>query len=307
VLFRSNSSALGSVSLLLTTNAGAGGVITPPTAVTATNDSFTFPEDSPTQILNLLANDLNATGGTVTLVSTPRLGTATVNADGTVSFTPNLNANGADSFSYTVTAGTQVSNIASVTLSITPVNDPPTAVNDTAGGVVNQPIAINVLANDTDPDGTADLANAVLVTPPAAGATVTGGVGGTFSFTATATGTYNFTYQAQDKAGALSANTATVTVVVAAAETLSITAANYTTNQSRLKVAGTVSPATVETLTLQFVSSTGTVLGTAGTTATAANGTWAIDIRGIVLPTGATAVKVTSPRGTIATSALTVK
>ena len=57
----------------------------------------------------VLANDTNATGGTVTIVSAPILGTATVNVDGSIRYTPRLNANGNDSFTYTVTVGTQVS------------------------------------------------------------------------------------------------------------------------------------------------------------------------------------------------------
>lgn len=303
---RVNSSALGSATIAVET--GIGGVSTPPTTPVALNDSFSFPEDSPPQSLAVLANDSGTAGATVALTGAPRLGTAVVNpADGSVTYTPNANASGADSFTYTVQVGTQVSNTANVTLSLTPVNDVPVAVNDNANGIVNLAVSINVLGNDTDADGAADLANAVLVTPPGAGATVTGGPGGTFTFTATAGGTYSFTYLAQDLSGADSANAATVSVQVAAAETMAISRAQYTTSKRQLRVEGTVTPAASQTVQLEFTNNAGTVLGNAGTVTASATGDWALNVSGVTLPTGATRIKATSSNGTATALALSIK
>jgi hypothetical protein len=272
----------------------------------AVNDSFTFLEDSGPQSLALLANDNNAAGGTVTLTSAPRLGTATVGAGGVVTYTPNLNANGTDSITYTVTVGTQVSNTATVTLNITPVNDAPVAVNDSRNAIANTPLQINVLANDIDPDGAADLVAAVNVTQPApAGASVSV-AGGVVTFNATAAGTYAFTYQAQDASGTTSANTATVTVQVAAAETVNITLAEYIVSKSRIKVNGSISPASNQTVRVDFVNAAGTVLGLAGTVTAGATGSWLLDTT-VAKPTGTTAVKATSSNGTVRTLALTLK
>src|SRR3954463_14212735 len=113
---RVSSSAKGSAELIVTTNAGN---ITPPATLTAVNDSFTIAEDSGAASLTVLANDIAAAGGTVTLASQPRLGIASVNADGSVTYTPNANAFGADNFTYRVTVGTTASNIANVTINIT--------------------------------------------------------------------------------------------------------------------------------------------------------------------------------------------
>ncbi|MBI4290419.1 MAG: cadherin-like domain-containing protein [Betaproteobacteria bacterium] len=285
----------------------AGGTPTPAGIPVAANDSYTFLEDSGAQSLSVLANDSNATGGTITIASAPRLGTATVGTDGVVNYTPNLNASGTDVFTYTVTTGTQVSNTATVTLNITPVNDEPIAVDNTANAIVNQPVQINVLANDTDPDGTADLVAAVNVTQPTpAGFATTSVAGGVVTFNATAGGTYTFTYQAQDASGAVSANTATVTVQVAAAETISFTRAEYIVSKSRIKVQGTISPAANQTVKVEFVNSAGTVLGTAGTVVADAAGNWTLDTT-VARPTGTSAVKATSSNGTVRSTALISK
>ncbi|MBI2317503.1 MAG: cadherin-like domain-containing protein, partial [Betaproteobacteria bacterium] len=205
----------------------------------AANDSYTFPMNSAAQVLAVLANDLNVAGGKVSLTSLPRLGTAVLNADGTVSFTPNLNATGLDAFTYTVTVGTQVSNTGSVSLDITPVNLAPTAANDAVNAIANKSRAIKVLANDTDPNGAVDIVAAVNVTQPVPAGASTSVAGGTVTFTAGAPGTYTFTYQAKDAGGLVSANTATVTVTVAAAESLSFTKAQYVVSKSRIVVSGT--------------------------------------------------------------------
>ncbi len=299
------SSAFGMNAAQVSTGLAAGAPA-PGGVPVAVNDSFSFLEDAGVQGLAILANDTNALGGTVTLTSAPRLGIALINADGTVSYTPNLNASGTDQFSYTVTVGTAVSNTGTVTLDITPVNDAPVAVADSYSAVANTPIQLNVLANDTDPDGAADLAAAVNVTQPTpAGASVSV-AGGIVTFSAGAGGSYSFSYQAQDAAGAVSANAATVTVQVAAAETLNFTRAEYVRSKSRLRAQGSIAPAAGQTLTLAFVNAAGTVLGAAGSTVADAAGNWAVDAV-VALPTGTTAVRATSSNGTVRSLALTLK
>ncbi len=295
------SSQGGTADLLVSTGTG-----TPAGIPVAVNDSVTIAEDSGPSVINVLANDGNAVGGTVTLTTAPRLWSAVLNPDGTVTYTPNANAFGSDSFTYTVTVGATVSNAGNVAVTITPVNEAPVAVNDTATTSVNVARAINVLANDSDPDGAADLAAAVNVTQPtSAGASISVSAG-TVTFTAAAAGTYTFTYQAQDSAGAVSANTATVTVTVAGAGTVAITRAQFTRSQGRLRVDGTIAPDAGQSIRVDLISSAGAVLASAGTTTEVA-GAWTVDVRGITLPTAATAVKATSSNGTVATSALTFK
>jgi hypothetical protein len=272
---------------------------------TATNDAFTFPMNSLPQVLNILANDANAVGGTVTITSAPVLGSAVVNLNGTVTFTPNLNAAGTDAFTYTVTVGTQVSNAAIVTLNITPVNLAPTAVADAFNAIAGKARVFNLLANDIDPNGVADIRFAQIVTVPV-GATATV-VGGTVTFTSATAGVKTFTYRAVDAGGLVSANTATVTVTVAAAETMAFTKNLYTVSQQKLVAAGTVAPAADQTVTVTFVNSAGVVLGTAGTAVTDATGAWLLQIVGIPLPVGTVSIKATTSNGTSSAIALTIK
>ncbi|MBL9123977.1 MAG: tandem-95 repeat protein, partial [Planctomycetaceae bacterium] len=129
---------------------------------------------------------------------------------------PTLNYNGPDSFTYTVRdSNNQLSNVATVSITVTPVNDAPTANNDNA--VTNQdvPVIINILANDTDPDSPIDPSSVVIVTPPANGTTSINPVTGAVTYTPNPgfTGTNTFTYTVKDTAGATS-NIATVTIRV---------------------------------------------------------------------------------------------
>lgn len=280
---------------------------TPPVGLPiASNDVFAFPEDSPTQNLVILGNDSNVAGGTVAITAMPRLGTALLMPDGSIDYTPALNASGADLLTYTVTIGGQVSNTGTVSIELMPVNDLPVAQNDAANAVLGNTLQINVLANDTDPDGAADLAAAQLLTLPASGATVTGGAGGVFDFLASASGSYTFTYLAQDMAGATSAVPATVTVQVSAGETLAISRAEYVSSKGRLRAQGTLSPVAQQTVRVDFANAAGTVLGYAGLATTDAAGLWQLDVA-VPLPTGANRLRATSSNGTVRTGTLSLK
>ncbi|MBE0625815.1 MAG: cadherin-like domain-containing protein [Burkholderiales bacterium] len=298
------SSGLGSTQYQVSTGFVAGPA---PAIPVAANDSYTFPMNSPAQVLDLLANDSNVAGGTVALSSTPTHGTAVVNADGTVTYTPFLNAFGTDVFTYTVTVGSDVSNTGQVTLDITPVNLPPSAVNDATATLVNEPVAINVVANDTDPNGAADIVGVVNLTQPTPSGATAIANGGVVTFNATATGTYTFTYQAIDAGGLPSATAATVTVQVGAVETLTFTRNQYITSKSRLRVEGTISPIAGQAVRVDFVNGAGAVLGTAGTVFSTTAGLWVLDRVGIALPAGTVAVKATGANGGVLATALTIK
>lgn len=134
---------------------------TPPQPV---NDSTTTNEDTATEI-DVLSNDTDAENNPLTLSinETPTNGTATVNDNGTptdptddtITYTPNSNFNGTDSFTYTVNDGTDTTN-ATVDITVNPVNDLPVAINDTAETNEDQPLTIfpsDLLINDSDIDG----------------------------------------------------------------------------------------------------------------------------------------------------------
>ncbi|MBM5202383.1 tandem-95 repeat protein [Vibrio parahaemolyticus] len=117
-------------------------------------DKATVVEDMPT-IIKVLGNDTFEGDDKVVSLDTnngPANGTVSVNPDGSVTYTPNDNYHGADSFTYIVTSG-GVSESTTVNVDVTPVNDAPVATNDTAITDEDTPVTIDVLPNDTDVDG----------------------------------------------------------------------------------------------------------------------------------------------------------
>jgi VCBS repeat-containing protein len=120
------------------------------------------------RVLTVLSNDRDVDNAinpaSVSLEILPSSGTAIVNTDGTVTYRPSAGFRGTDSFTYRVSdiLGA-VSNEATVSIL---VNDAPTARGDQTFTNRNVPININVLSNDSDPDGTLDPASVTIVTPP---------------------------------------------------------------------------------------------------------------------------------------------
>ncbi|MDG3398879.1 tandem-95 repeat protein, partial [Vibrio parahaemolyticus] len=117
-------------------------------------DSADVVEDTPT-IINVLGNDtFESTDKVVSLDAEngPKNGTVIVNNDGTVTYTPDDNYVGEDTFTYIVTSG-GVSESTTVSVDVTPENDAPVAKDDTAITDEDTPVTIDVLPNDTDVDG----------------------------------------------------------------------------------------------------------------------------------------------------------
>ena len=75
------------------------------------------------------------------------------NADGTVTYTPDANFNGTDTFEYEVCDDDGACDIATVTITVADVNDPPVAVDDSDTTPEDTPVTIPVLDNDSDVDG----------------------------------------------------------------------------------------------------------------------------------------------------------
>jgi large repetitive protein len=184
-------------------------------------DAYTTPEN---QTLNVpapgvLAND--GPPGTLTahIVNTVPAGTGTLtlNQDGSFDYIPQAGFNGTATFQYRANAGVVQGYMATVTITVGPVNDPPVANSDTATGKSGSPIQIAVLANDTDvDDANSALRVASVTTPTTNGGMVSiapNGLSVTYTSAAGFSGTDTFDYVARDAANALS-GPATVTVTV---------------------------------------------------------------------------------------------
>jgi large repetitive protein len=166
----------------------------------------------------VIGNDTNVIGGTLTatLVTGPaQAASFSLNPDGSFTYTHNGSETTTDSFTYRASDGGLNSNIATVTIAITPVNDAPVATNDgytvAEGGTLSP--AVGVLANDADPDTIGPLTT-VLVSGPSQATAFTFNANGTFTYSHNGSETVSdsFTYQASD--GTLLSNIATVTITI---------------------------------------------------------------------------------------------
>jgi VCBS repeat-containing protein len=99
-------------------------------APVAGNDAYSTDEDTALIVAanGMLGNDTDAEGNLLTAVleTGPAHGSLTLNTDGSFTYTPDANYNGTDSFTYRASDGAANSNIATVSLTVTPVNDAPT-------------------------------------------------------------------------------------------------------------------------------------------------------------------------------------
>ncbi len=212
----------GSDSFTYEISDGRGGTATATVQVfinippTANADAATVGEDGTVQV-NVVANDIDDQGLgflRVTSVTQGAHGTVAINPDKTVSYTPVPNYNGMDSFTYTITDAYNLTSTGTVTVTITPVNDPPVAVADAATVGEDGSVDVTVLANDTDVD------NDTLSV-----ASVTQGTHGTVSINANGTVAYapqsnyngsdSFTYSISDGQGGTATGTVTVAVTSA--------------------------------------------------------------------------------------------
>jgi VCBS repeat-containing protein len=189
-------------------------------APTAADDAYSTGEDTALTVdaPGVLANDNDLDGdGLHTVVeSAPSHGTLTLDADGSFVYTPAADFNGSDSFTYRASDGTLTSSLATVALTVTAVNDAPTAAANAYSTAEDTALTVGapgVLGNDSDADG--DTLSAELGSGPSHG-TLALNADGSFVYTPAANfnGSDSFTYRASD--GTLASNLATVTLTVSA-------------------------------------------------------------------------------------------
>jgi len=157
-------------------------------APVAADDNFGTDEDLPVSIVapGVLGNDDPALT-TAILVTAPSSGilTTSLAADGSFTYTPNADFNGTDSFTYKASDGVQLSNIATVNISVASVNDGPTAGDDAYDAVEGVPLNVaapGVLDNDADIDSVALAVTTTPVTAPVNGL-LTLNTDGSFDYT----------------------------------------------------------------------------------------------------------------------------
>jgi VCBS repeat-containing protein len=180
----------------------------------AFSDTITTAENTP-YAGTLSGSDPNDDPLTFVKVRDPDHGGVTILGDGSFVYTPLTSFGGSDSFTFRVSDGSLESDVATVTIAVSSVNDPPLAAADTFAvdeDTVLSVAAPGVLGNDSDPDG--DALSVSAVAPPAHAASFALAADGSFTYVPAAgyNGPDGFSYQAADGRGGTGAAAVTITV-----------------------------------------------------------------------------------------------
>ncbi|MGA8893469.1 MAG: Ig-like domain-containing protein [Anaeromyxobacteraceae bacterium] len=188
------------------------------TAPVAAPESYVLAENAVLAVgaPGVLGNDSDPSGRALSavLAGGPAHGTVSLSANGSFTYVPAPSWYGADAFTYRATNGASTSAPATVSLSITFVNQPPVARDDAATTTKGIAVNVPVLANDTDVDGSIAVGTVSIASAPRSGS-VSRKTNGTVTYAPNRTfrGTDSFRYTVKDDHGATS-NAATVTVQV---------------------------------------------------------------------------------------------
>jgi len=207
----------------------------------AEDDFYSVDEDSLLTVnpIGVLQNDTNSQNSNtfLSIIKTDvGFGILTLNSDGSFTYQPNLNFNSIDSFTYVANNGTHNSNEATVTLTVNPINDTPTALDDsytTSEDSVLVIAAPGVLDNDSDVDEDSFLA--VLDTSTNDGTLVLSS-DGHFTYTPNANfvGTDFFTYHVND--GLLDSNIVTVDITISSENDAPVAQDDQTETQQNVPI-----------------------------------------------------------------------
>ena len=169
----------------------------------AGDDIVTTPEDTGVLVV-VLANDSDRDSPTLDvrrITSPPTHGTAVIQPDDSVLYTPTANFTGSDALTYEVCDAQGQCDEAVVLVTVTPVNDAPVAGDDQTTTPTATAVTVPVLANDSDVDGD-DLTVTTVLVPPRSGTTKVETNGSiTYTPAANTTGVITFTYEVCDGDG----------------------------------------------------------------------------------------------------------
>jgi VCBS repeat-containing protein len=189
----------------------------PPVAI---NDTYTVQEDSTLNVIpsrGILVNDTDSDGDLLSsvVVASTMHGTLTLMSNGSLTYVPGPNFFGIDSFTYRANDGQVLGNLATVAITVNPVNDAGRALNDLATTDEDVVVVINVLANDSDVDGTINPATVNIIAQPTNGLAKVNPDTGQVTYTPTSNfyGYDSFRYRVMDNVG-MQSNIATVSIFV---------------------------------------------------------------------------------------------
>lgn len=181
----------------------------------ATDNTYPATEDNPVSgnaVTDAVADSDPDAGDTLTatLVTNVASGALVFNADGSFTYTPVLNFCGDVSFTYQVNDGTVDSNIATVTINVACVNDPPVANDNTHTTLEDTPVSGAATSSDVD-GGAPTYAQS----SPASNGTVVFNADGTYTYSPNANfnGTDSFGFTVSDGNGGTDTGVVTITII----------------------------------------------------------------------------------------------
>jgi VCBS repeat-containing protein len=175
----------GAVSNVGTITVRVGGVNDAPVAV---DDLGVLNRRNTSVIIGVLDNDFDFDGSpfdltSVEVVTSPSNGTALPNADGTITYTPNTDFVGTDTFTYRFKDDEGIDSLFSNVATVTVITTAFPVAGDTAVQTLrNTAIDIHILDLASDPDGTVNPASITVVSPPTNGSISIDLVGGILTY-----------------------------------------------------------------------------------------------------------------------------
>jgi len=210
----------------------------------------------------LVASDADSPVLTYRIDTNGLMGTAEIIDANTGAFhyTPTANANGSDSFTFIANDGVQDSNIATMTVTINPVNDAPVSGNNSFSTIEDQPVSGTLAMTDVDGDA---LTYSIVSNGSLGTVNITNATTGAFTYTpnANANGEESFTFIANDSSVNSATTTATISVSVDNDVPLAL-AGNITTTEDAA-VNGQLSASDIDGDALTFSIATNGSLGVA--------------------------------------------
>ncbi|HZN15666.1 MAG TPA: Ig-like domain-containing protein [Acidimicrobiales bacterium] len=173
------------------------------------NSSMTSTQEDVPLAITLSASDTEGDTLTYAIESPPSHGTITCSGGNNCTYTPAPNYNGGDAFNWSADDGHAGHMTATVSITVSPVNDAPQALDVSNTTDEEVPVAVPLLANDVD----GDPITYTLVSGPSHGSLAISGATATYTPAVDFNGVDTFVYRATDPSGASTTATGTVTVI----------------------------------------------------------------------------------------------
>ena len=220
-------------------------------------------EDSTTTI-TLLGSDFDGTSGNLTyqIAMHPANGTVAISNDiigfAIVTYTPNDNYNGSDSFTFTVTdGGDAISQPAIVNITISAVNDAPVAIATTSTYNLAEDSTTTIALNGTDVDGADVVLTYQITTPPTNGTVILNDNIATYTANADYNGSDSFAFTVTDGIEVSQPAIVNITIMAVNDAPVAIAPASITTlaedSTTTITLSGTDIDGVVADLTYQIV------------------------------------------------------